>query len=87
MVAIPTENSIREAAYYKWLDAGKPTGQDLQFWLEAEQDLTLDSAESPAFYADEVDEQLQESFPASDAATWMMTSVGVHPTGFSTSSE
>lgn len=30
---------IRLCAYRKWESAGKPTGDGLQFWLEAEQEL------------------------------------------------
>jgi hypothetical protein len=30
------ENRIRELAYYKWLDAGCPDDQDMDFWLQAE---------------------------------------------------
>jgi len=30
---------IRLCAYRKWESAGKPTGDGIQFWLEAEQDL------------------------------------------------
>ena len=31
---------IRFCAYRKWEVAGKPTGDGIQFWLEAEQELT-----------------------------------------------
>ena len=30
---------IRLCAYQKWESAGKPTGDGIQFWLEAEQEL------------------------------------------------
>ncbi len=30
---------IRLCAYRKWESAGRPTGDGLQFWLEAEQEL------------------------------------------------
>lgn len=33
------ENRIRTAAYYKWLNAGSPEGDGIQFWLEAEKEL------------------------------------------------
>jgi Protein of unknown function (DUF2934) len=32
-------NDIRLCAYRKWENAGMPTGDGLQFWLEAEQEL------------------------------------------------
>lgn len=25
-------------AFYKWLDAGKPEGRDMEFWIAAEQE-------------------------------------------------
>jgi hypothetical protein len=33
-------DDIRLRAYRKWEDAGKPTGDGVQFWLESEQELT-----------------------------------------------
>jgi hypothetical protein len=33
-------DDIRLRAYRKWESAGKPTGDGVQFWLEAEQELT-----------------------------------------------
>lgn len=32
-------DDIRRCAYQKWEDAGKPHGDGVQFWLEAEQEL------------------------------------------------
>ena len=32
------QQMIREAAYYRWERAGKPEGDELAFWLEAERD-------------------------------------------------
>ncbi len=34
-----SDEDIRLCAYQKWEAAGKPTGDDVQFWLEAEQEL------------------------------------------------
>ena len=34
-----SEEAIRVCAYRKWESAGKPTGDDVQFWLAAEQEL------------------------------------------------
>lgn len=31
--------AIRHCAYQKWESAGKPAGDGIQFWLEAEQEL------------------------------------------------
>lgn len=33
-----SEDQIRLAAYYKWLQAGKPDGRHLEFWCAAEQE-------------------------------------------------
>lgn len=33
------EEKIKELAYYKWIDAGMPDGKDMEFWLEAEQEI------------------------------------------------
>jgi hypothetical protein len=30
---------IRKHAYYKWQDAGCPHGKDVDFWLEAEEEI------------------------------------------------
>ena len=52
--------AIREAAYYKWLAAGEPEGDGLEFWLQAEREWQQPTTEE-AF-----DEASEESFPASD---------------------
>jgi hypothetical protein len=36
---LPIHEDIRLGAYHKWEAAGKPTGDGVQYWLEAEQDL------------------------------------------------
>jgi hypothetical protein len=35
----PTLNEVRQRAYEKWEAAGKPEGNDIRFWLEAEKEL------------------------------------------------
>jgi len=35
----PTEEAIRSRAYQLWEVAGRPEGDGVQFWLEAEQEL------------------------------------------------
>jgi hypothetical protein len=84
MLVNPMENAIRESAYYKWQQAGQPWGDDLRFWLDAEQE-QLGTPEdegspydAPGFYSDEVEESSLESFPASDPPSWKMTSIGPH---------
>ena len=38
MIAKPTERRIRRRAKQLWEQAGRPTGRDLEFWLEAERE-------------------------------------------------
>lgn len=35
----PSEDAVRLRAYLKWQGAGKPDGDGVRFWLEAEQEL------------------------------------------------
>jgi len=35
----PTSQQIQERAYLKWQAAGRPSGDDMRFWLEAEREL------------------------------------------------
>lgn len=37
--AAPPEDEIRRRAYHKWQAAGCPSGDGVQFWLEAEREL------------------------------------------------
>jgi hypothetical protein len=39
------ENRIRELAYLKWQAAGSPAGDGVNFWLQAEQEITGGTAE------------------------------------------
>jgi Protein of unknown function (DUF2934) len=39
MKKLVSEEDIRGSAYRKWESAGKPTGDGIRFWLEAEQEL------------------------------------------------
>jgi hypothetical protein len=34
-----SEEAIRQRAYQKWEAAGRPEGNDMKFWLEAEREL------------------------------------------------
>jgi hypothetical protein len=60
------EQRIREAAYDAWVRAGKPEGDGVEFWLEAERQLQL--AEHASH--DVVEEASEDSFPASDSPAW-----------------
>lgn len=40
---MPTQESVREKAYYLWQKAGSPPGDGREFWLQAEQELNAKS--------------------------------------------
>ncbi len=44
----PTDDVIRLGAYLKWEAAGKPPGDGIDFWLEAEKELNGHSGQSSA---------------------------------------
>ncbi|HTI01041.1 MAG TPA: DUF2934 domain-containing protein [Acidisoma sp.] len=52
---------IRDTAYELWEKAGRPEGQDHDFWLEAEK-----IVDGEAGGPDIVDQDSDDSFPASD---------------------
>jgi hypothetical protein len=37
----PSEEEIRICAYRKWERAGRPEGDSVRFWVEAEKELTM----------------------------------------------
>lgn len=60
---------IRETAYGLWEKEGSPEGREQEFWLRAEQ-IVDSNAEHPGHSVHEsdaeVDQELADSFPASD---------------------
>lgn len=71
------DQQIRERAYQLWEEAGRPNGRAQEFWFHAQADIhTRRAAEvrtagrtemrDPPDDWDIVDEQSDESFPASD---------------------
>jgi hypothetical protein len=65
------QQAIREAANRKWEQAGRPIGNRLRFWLEAEAERHEQSSHVEITPLDIVQEAGEESFPASDAPSWM----------------
>ncbi len=69
--------AIRQRAYQIWEENGRPAGRDLEHWLIAQQEMHARRAtevrtagrremQNPPPEWDMVDEQSDESFPASD---------------------
>ena len=46
--ALAIQEDIQLCAFYKWEAAGKPSGNDVPFWLEAEQEVTRRPSETPS---------------------------------------
>lgn len=42
------EDKVRERAYLKWEAAGSPSGDGVQFWLEAEEEVAKEEEEEVA---------------------------------------
>lgn len=38
-LAVRDKKEFEEAAYYKWLNSGKPVGEDWKFWFDTEKEL------------------------------------------------
>lgn len=57
--------AIRERAYALWQQAGSPEGREEEFWHLAEAEAAPLDVATPS--ETEVDEDIKDSFPASDA--------------------
>ena len=70
---------VRERAYAIWEQEGRPEGQAERHWLEAEAAVRAAEGRSGAgrtphqhaWVDEEVDEAVDETFPASDPPAWM----------------
>jgi hypothetical protein len=44
------QQAIREAAYYKWERAGRPRGNGVKYWVEAERKLLANHGTEPSAF-------------------------------------
>lgn len=59
--------AIAELAYRLWVDRGRPDGSSDADWFEAERQLaSVDAGPADSTKEAEIDESLEETFPASD---------------------
>ena len=62
--ALELHEEIQFCAFYKWEAAGKPSGNDLAFWLESEQELTGGPSDKTAARDDRDPDQPAEAHAA-----------------------
>ena len=67
---LASDQDIRLCAYQKWEAAGKPSGDGVQFWLEAEQELVADKNEKivqrDGWHGDREHERLEAEKPVKE---------------------
>jgi hypothetical protein len=56
----PTHDEIAGLAYARWQQRGRPTGKDLEFWLEAERDLSASNKSRPFVHQDDSTYELEQ---------------------------
>jgi hypothetical protein len=49
-----TDDRIRQRAYELWLQSGEPAGAEMEFWLQAEREITGESREAAGASKDPV---------------------------------
>ena len=74
MVSDSRQTAIREIAYSKWEKAGWPSGDGVEFWLDAEHEFI--SQHSTDLLTEAVQELQNASLAASDPPPLKMTKVG-----------
>jgi len=65
-----TEDEIRELAYQLWQEDGCPEGRAEEHWAKARALLSRSERKSEQEPGASIDEQIEDSFPASDAPSY-----------------
>jgi len=60
------ERRIRERAYFRWLDEGRPAGRATEHWLRACEEEAAAAAPQREAREGRIDAAAEASFPASD---------------------
>jgi hypothetical protein len=66
MASDSRQHAIRERAYAKWQDAGAPSGDGINFWLEAEQEFLAKDPAQPSQGLEAGNKPVKASFPSID---------------------
>jgi len=76
---IDREQTIREAAYYKWDAAGRPEGRELDFWADAEREQSASAGTTtPAAVPESI--PLEASLPVPVSAPVVAAVKAIEPT-------
>lgn len=56
----PTHAAIADLAYARWQQRGRPAGRDLEFWLEAERELSSSNQRRPFVHQRDPNSDLEQ---------------------------